>query len=138
MEEENREEKRRLFHLASVFPGIHLDVDVVDVPTDTPSISKLDIFFLTCSIVMHLVDMGFDYNIAIQYYLSGKVMYFVWTMCLILIPSLINVAISRRMQYQDKQVKYYYARLAHLLHLIGLQISDYDSFVRFQLICFLA
>ncbi|XP_011173356.2 XK-related protein 6 [Solenopsis invicta] len=104
MEEENREEKRRLFHLASVFPGIHLDVDVVDVPTDTPSISKLDIFFLTCSIVMHLVDMGFDYNIAIQYYLSGKVMYFVWTMCLILIPSLINVAISRRMQYQDKQM----------------------------------
>lgn len=103
MEEGNHE--RRPFHLASVFPGIHLDVDVVDVPTDTPSISRLDIFFLACSIVMHLVDMGFDYNIAIRYYLGGKITYFVWTMCLILIPSLINVAISRRMQHQDKQVK---------------------------------
>jgi len=112
MEERNRE--RRPFYLASVFPGIHLDVDVIDLPTDTPCISRLDVFFLTCSIIMHIVDMGFDYNIAIQYYLGGKITYFAWTMCFILIPSLINVAISRRMQCQDKEVKYYCARLTFL------------------------
>ena len=105
MEERNCE--RRSFHLASVFPGIHFDVDITDLPTDTPRISRLDVFLLACSIVMHVVDMGFDYNIAIQYYLGAKVTYFAWTMCLILVPSLINVVISRRMQLQDKQVKYY-------------------------------
>ncbi|KYM77217.1 XK-related protein 6 [Atta colombica] len=102
MEERNCE--RRPFHLASVFPGIHFDVDITDLPTDTPHISRLDVFLLACSIIMHVVDMGFDYNIAVQYYLGGKVTYFTWTMCLILIPSLINVVISRRMQLQDKQV----------------------------------
>jgi len=105
MEERNCE--RRPFHLANVFPGIHFDVDITDLPTDTPHISRLDVFLLACSIIMHVVDMGFDYNIAVQYYLGGKVTYFTWTMCLILIPSLINVVISRRMQLQDKQVKYY-------------------------------
>ncbi|XP_011865093.1 PREDICTED: XK-related protein 6 [Vollenhovia emeryi] len=104
---EERGRKRRSCHLASVFPSIHLDADVVDVadlPTDGPCISRLDIFFLVCSIVMHVVDMCFDYNIAVRYYLSGKVTYFAWTMCLILLPSLINVVISRRMQHQDKEV----------------------------------
>ncbi|KAL6268773.1 hypothetical protein P5V15_001898 [Pogonomyrmex californicus] len=102
MEEESRE--RRPCHFTKVFPGIHLDVDVVDVPLDVPYISKLDIFLLTCSIVMHIVDMCFDYNIAIRYYLGGKITYFAWTMCLILIPSLINVAISRKMQHHDKKM----------------------------------
>ncbi|XP_018406605.1 PREDICTED: XK-related protein 6-like [Cyphomyrmex costatus] len=101
MEERNCE--RRPFHLASVFPGIHFDVDLTDLPTDTPRISRLDIFLLVCSIIMHVVDMGFDYNIAIQYYLGGKVTYFAWTMFLILVPSFINVVISRRMQLQDKE-----------------------------------
>ncbi|XP_071573926.1 XK-related protein 6 [Temnothorax nylanderi] len=102
MEEGSR--KRRSCHLASVFPGIHLDDDVVDLPTDTPFITRLDVFCLVCSITMHIVDMCFDYNIAIRYYLGGKVTYFAWTMCLILIPSLINVVISRRMQHQDKEM----------------------------------
>lgn len=77
---------------------------------------------------MHLVDMGFDYNIAIRYYLAGKVTYFAWTMCLILIPSLINVIISRRMQHQDKKVKYHCA--AHLFRLIVLQITAAVTFLQ--------
>lgn len=116
--------ERRSCHLASVFPGIHLDVDIVDLPSDNPCISRLDIFFLACSIIMHIVDMCFDYNIAIRYYLAGKLTYFAWTICLILIPSLINVIISRRMQHQDKEVKYHCA--AHLFHPIGLQVGDRD------------
>ncbi|KAL0098398.1 hypothetical protein PUN28_008362 [Cardiocondyla obscurior] len=104
---EERNHKRRSYHLANVFPGIHSDVnvlDTVDLPSETPCISRLDIFYLVCSIIMHIVDMGFDYNIAIRYYLGSKITYFAWTMCLIFIPSLINVIISRRMQYQDKEL----------------------------------
>lgn len=102
MEEENR---NHLHYLTNIFPVIHSDIDNVDVPTNTPCISKLDIFFLASSIIMHIVDMCFDYNIAIRYLLAGKVTYFVWTICLIIIPSLINVIVSKRMQRQDKEVK---------------------------------
>lgn len=81
------------------------DDDDVDVPAKTPFISILDIFLLACSIVMHIVDLGFDYNIAIRYLIGGKMVYFAWTICFIVIPSLINVIISRRMQHQDNEVK---------------------------------
>jgi len=91
--------------LTNMFPVIHFDTDVVDIPANTPCISKLDIFLLSCSIVMHIVDMCFDYNIAIRYLLSGKTIYFVCTICLIILPSLVNVIVSKRMQRQDKEVK---------------------------------
>jgi hypothetical protein len=91
--------------LANMFPVIHFDADVVDIPANLPCISKLDIFLLACSIVMHIVDMCFDYNIAIRYFINGRTTYFVWTICLIILPSLVNVIVSKRMQRQDKEVK---------------------------------
>lgn len=102
MEGKNRHHLR---YLTNIFPVIHSDIDNVDIPTNTPCISKLDVFLLASSIIMHIVDMCFDYNIAIQYFLAGKMTYFAWTMCLIIIPSLINVIVSKRMQHQDKEVK---------------------------------
>lgn len=102
---ENTKEKYHKHHsrrFASIFLHARFDVDVVDRPTNNLHISNFDIFLLCSSIFTHVVDMCFDYNIAFQYLLGGKIIYFVWTMCLILIPSLINVIISTRMQHQDK------------------------------------
>ncbi|EZA56046.1 hypothetical protein DMN91_005608 [Ooceraea biroi] len=101
---EERNHKHHLGHLANMFPVIHFNTDVVDIPTDAPCISKLDIFLLACSIVMHILDMCFDYNIAVRYCLAGKMTYFAWTMCLIILPSLVNVIVSKRMQRQDKEM----------------------------------
>lgn len=103
---EERRPKHHLGYLASIFPVIHFGTDVVDVPTNAPCIGKFDIFLLISSIVMHIVDMCFDYNIAIRYLLGGKIAYFAWTMCLIILPSLVNVIVSKRMQHQDKEVEY--------------------------------
>ncbi|XP_020293956.1 XK-related protein 6-like [Pseudomyrmex gracilis] len=103
---EDTKEKYHNHHFrrfASIFLHAHFDVDVVDRPANNLHISNFDIFLLGSSIFTHIVDMGFDYNVAFQYLFRGKTIYFVWTMCLILIPSLINVIISKRMQHQDKR-----------------------------------
>lgn len=91
-------------YITRVFPTACVDDDVMDIPKNTPCIPKSLLFCLMCSIIMHIVDMGLDYNIAIQYLLSDEIIYFVWTICVIIIPSLINCLISRRMQCQDKEV----------------------------------
>lgn len=107
MEERNPED-RLPSYLTRIFPTVNSDDDVVDVPMTTSCIPNLDIFCIVCSILMHIVDMLFDYNVAIQYLLDVKITYFAWTICLIIIPSLINVIISKRMHSQEKEVKYIY------------------------------
>lgn len=97
---EQRNGEHRLRQSLNVLPTIHFDD--VDAMPDT-RVKQLDIFLLGCSIIMHVVDMCFDYNIAIQYLLNGKKTYFIWTICFILIPSLINVLVSERMQHQDRE-----------------------------------
>jgi len=99
---EQRNGEHRLRQSLNVLATIHFD-DVDAMPNTR--VKQLDIFLLGCSIVMHVVDMCFDYNIAIQYLLNGKETYFIWTICFILIPSLINVLVSKRMQHQDREVK---------------------------------
>lgn len=107
MEERNREHHLSGY-LTRIFPTVYSydDVDDVDVPTKSLCIPDSYIFCTLCSILMHIVDIGLDYNIAIQYLLDDKITYFAWTICIIIIPSLINVIISRRMQYEKKEVKY--------------------------------
>ncbi|XP_076654869.1 XK-related protein 6 [Halictus rubicundus] len=89
--------------LIAMFPILELDDDNVDFPLKNPRISWLDIVFLVSSILMHIVDMGFDINLVVRYLLAGKMTYFIWTTTFIFVPSFINVIISRRMQYQDDQ-----------------------------------
>lgn len=101
---EERDYKRHTSYIGGVFPALKFDSDVVDIPLKRPCISSLDIFFLTSSIIMHLVDMAFDINIAIRYLLGNKIIYFAWTILFLFIPSFINVIISRRMQRQDEEV----------------------------------
>lgn len=93
--------------IIGIFPVLELDIDDVDVPLKNPNISYLDIFFLVSSIIMHVVDMAIDINLAIRYLLANKITYFVWTTVFIFLPSFINVIISRKMQRQDDKVKNY-------------------------------
>ncbi|CAL7934399.1 unnamed protein product [Xylocopa violacea] len=87
--------------IIGIFPVLELNVDDVDVPLKNPHVTYLDIFFLISSIIMHIVDMTIDINLAIRYLLSNKLTYFAWTIVLIFLPSFVNVIISRRMQCQD-------------------------------------
>lgn len=93
--------------IIGIFPILELNVDDVDVPLENPTTTYLDIFFLASSILMHIVDMAIDINLAVRYLLAKKITYFIWTTVFILLPSFINVIISRRMQQQDDKVTSY-------------------------------
>nr|XP_050855648.1 XK-related protein 6-like isoform X1 [Vespula vulgaris] len=101
---EERNNKRYTIYIGGIFPAPKFDLDVVDVPPRQPYVSDLDVVFLIASIIMHLIDMAFDINIAVRYLLANKVIYFIWTLFFLLIPSFINVIISRRMQHQDEEI----------------------------------
>ncbi|XP_076628451.1 XK-related protein 6 [Colletes latitarsis] len=89
--------------IIGIFPVLEFDDNDVDAPLKNPSISYLDIFFLGSSILMHVIDMAIDMNLAIRYLLAGKTTYFAWTITFIFLPSLINVIISRKMILQDEE-----------------------------------
>lgn len=93
--------------IIGIFPILELNVDDVDVPLENPTTTYLDIFFLASSILMHIVDVAIDINLAVRYLLAKKITYFIWTTVFILLPSFINVIISRRMQQQDDKVTSY-------------------------------
>lgn len=93
--------------IIDIFPILEINIDDVDVPLKNPTVSYLDIFFLISSILMHILDVAIDINLAIRYLLAEKVIYFTWTTVFIFLPSFINVIISRRMQQQDDKVKNY-------------------------------
>ncbi|XP_050574548.1 XK-related protein 6-like [Bombus affinis] len=90
--------------IIGIFPILELNVDDVDVPLENPTTTYLDIFFLVSSILMHIVDVAIDINLAVRYLLAKKITYFIWTTVFILLPSFINVIISRRMQQQDDKI----------------------------------
>ncbi|XP_060820441.1 XK-related protein 6-like [Bombus pascuorum] len=90
--------------IIGIFPILELNVDDVDVPLKNPTTTYLDIFFLVSSILMHIVDVAIDINLAVRYLLARKITYFIWTTVFILLPSFINVIISRRMQQQDDKI----------------------------------
>ncbi|CAK9820893.1 XK-related protein 6 [Anthophora plagiata] len=89
--------------IVGIFPVLELNFDDVDVPIKNPRVTYLDIFFLVSSILMHIMDMAIDINLAVRYLLAKKIAYFTWTTILIFLPSFINVIISKRMQYQDSK-----------------------------------
>ncbi|KAM3956637.1 XK-related protein 6 [Aphomia sociella] len=77
--------------------------DETDRMPSNISINNLDILMYVVAIVGHFVDLGFDINVAVRYYLAGEMVLFGWTLAFILLPAFINTAISIRMYSQDKQ-----------------------------------
>lgn len=60
-------------------------------------VTNWDIAGFVISIISHLVDVGFDCNLAYRYYSNKDFGYFFTTVGFILIPALINTAFSIRM-----------------------------------------
>ncbi|XP_066598233.1 XK-related protein 6-like isoform X2 [Prorops nasuta] len=102
MEVDNIEEDNSM-PLKDILPKNNYDTDDVDIPLVKPIITDWDVFLLISSILMHLVDTVIDISLAVRYLLANKIHYFIWTAAMIIIPSLINVIISNRMQQQDQK-----------------------------------
>lgn len=73
------------------------DLDEPDkLPSDL-SISYWELICLVLAIVGHIIDVCIDFNVAYQYYKSGKTTYFVLTVIFIAVPSIINTYMSLKM-----------------------------------------
>lgn len=72
-------------------------IDETDRLPSKDIVTNWDIAGFIISIVSHLIDVGFDCNLAYRYYSSGETGYFLTTLGFILIPALINTAFSIRM-----------------------------------------
>lgn len=72
-------------------------VDEPDRIQENITISNFDLVLYVVAIIGHFSDMAVDTNIAVRYYLAGRMVEFGWTVASILVPALINTAISIRM-----------------------------------------
>lgn len=72
-------------------------LDTTDYIPSKDRVTNWDIAGFVISIINHLVDVGFDLNLAYQYYIGEDPAYFYITLAFILIPALVNTAFSIRM-----------------------------------------
>lgn len=106
-----------------IFPMPSIGVDVNDIPSRKASVTKLDIFFICFSILTHIVDVGFDLNLAIRYLIDGEKVYFYWTIGFLFIPSFINIVVSLRMYNQDREV----INTISIIIIIGLYVDSWNT-----------
>lgn len=74
-----------------------IQVDTVDYIPSKDRATNWDIAAFVISIISHLVDVGFDLNLAYRYYIGEDPIYFYVTLAFILIPALVNTAFSIRL-----------------------------------------
>ncbi|KAK5648238.1 hypothetical protein RI129_003130 [Pyrocoelia pectoralis] len=79
--------------------------DEVDRLPSKDRVSDLDIAGFVISIISHIVDVGLDSNLAYRYYANNQIECFLATLAFILVPALINTAISIRMYVMDQNEK---------------------------------
>ncbi|XP_043463399.1 XK-related protein 4 [Leptopilina heterotoma] len=78
-------------------------LDVTDMPSKKARVSNCDVFFLVMPIITHIIDIISDINVARHYIVINEYSYFASTIIVILVPSLINNAVSYRMRQQDRE-----------------------------------
>ncbi|CAG9131291.1 unnamed protein product [Plutella xylostella] len=78
-------------------------IDEPDRMPENIEITNFDILMYVLAIAGHFVDMAVDTNIAVRYYLAHKYMEFGWTFLFIVLPAVVNTAVSARMYSQDQQ-----------------------------------
>lgn len=76
-------------------------LDETDKPPSSFHVTEFDIFVLIYSIIVHIVDVAFDINLAYHYFKNGRFVYFIWTVSFMLVPALIITFISLRMYKLD-------------------------------------
>lgn len=60
-------------------------------------ITKSDIFWTVISILGRVLSIILTINLAVDYYLHGRINYFIWTLCCFLIPMLITIFLQYNM-----------------------------------------
>lgn len=79
-----------------------------DEPDRIPSkdrVTDWDIIVLVISILSHVIDVGFDINLAYQYYNTQNLLYFILTVGCILLPSCVNTVFSFKMWVLSKRIR---------------------------------
>lgn len=79
-------------------------LDVTDMPSKKARVSNCDVFLLVMPIITHILDIISDINVARHYIVINEYSYFASTIIVVLVPSLINNAVSYRMRQQDREV----------------------------------
>lgn len=72
-------------------------IDEPDRMPENIEITNFDILMYVLAIAGHFADMAVDTNIAVRYYLAHKYMEFGWTFLFIVLPAVVNTAVSARM-----------------------------------------
>lgn len=70
--------------------------DEIDRVPRNISITVCDLFWYVVAIVGHFIDLGIDVNIAVRYFMGNMMVEFGWTLVFILLPGVVNTAISMR------------------------------------------
>lgn len=120
------EENDDNFEIMGVFPMVNHGTDVNDIPSSKATVTKLDILFISFSILTHIVDVCFDLSLCLRYALEGNDLYFYWTMAFLFIPSLINLIISSRMYNQDAEVRISNPRVSPFLCVVILHAKCFS------------
>lgn len=76
---------------------INRENDEVDRIPSKDRANYWDIIALIISITSHIIDIGFDINLAYRYYTNSYPYYFILTVAFIVVPAWINTAFSIRM-----------------------------------------
>lgn len=77
------------------------DYDETDKAPSNFHVTNLDIFALVYSVIIHIVDVGFDVNLAYHYFRKGLIKYFILTMVFMFAPALLITLVSLRMYVAD-------------------------------------
>lgn len=77
------------------------NVDTVDRPSKSFHVTLWDITGLIYSIIIHIVDVAFDINVAYHYFKNKEYAYFMWTLAFMLVPAIIITVLSMRMYAVD-------------------------------------
>lgn len=79
-----------------------ISCDEIDHTPYNVHVTKLDVMFLSISIITHIVDVAFDIHLAYRYYHNSQYDYFALTAVFILFPALVNTIVSTRMYIKDE------------------------------------
>ena len=110
-DDDDKAEDDENVEMAEIFPSSNIGTDVNDIPSRKASVTRMDIFWICWSILIHLIDVIVDFALALRYWLDNKIGYFYWTMAVLLIPSIINIMISLRMYNQEMEVNKSYNQM---------------------------
>lgn len=74
--------RKRVCHFFNILSASPTDEEV--------PITNCDIFWMFVAILGRIIGIILTINLAVEYYMQGRINYFVWTLCCFLIPMVIT------------------------------------------------